>query len=593
MINKLLPYILLIGVFLIRESKSKCTEPRIRKSWTTLTAAEQSLYVNAVWQLKKNGIYDQFVSVHASNYNYYTAHSTDAFFPWHRWYIWLFEEALRSVGTEYECLTLPYWDWEKDAGNENESPVFGSYFGSYEGLDDNSCVTDGYFSEYNGWTISVGGCLTRAFDSTYSFVGEAQIMSDILTSPSYSAYNGNSVAANGYRSIIAASPHSSVHTYIDETMNTQNSPDDPLFFLHHTNVDRLWAIWQDCHDYDTVASCTTNYCYPTSLLDEAFPYDDENGNPVSFFFSPLSDSPRAVSFISIQNNPIATFMNYSYDQNDDLVTLINQNYPGHCNWNWWRSDSSDNSVSSGSSDSSNEPSDSSDSSDSSEENHWGNSRGGNRYRGEEVGFWGRWKRTISNKNFPKNLPAINETDYETAGEGRKKIHKKGNFYNDRLQKEWVHLVSDLPAMKHKKKIELLALSECVHTGSKKHASEEWIKMHHMEHLHHLFDSICPPKGCCSENLYLHPSLLCSDESIAKSFCNTTTCTWQYACEQEKHLAVSQATQETTETTSEDGSRYHTIELFGGFCLGIIVTFFLVLLIVKLARFRRIQKEEIV
>ena len=27
-------------------------------------------------------------------------------------------------------------------------------------------------------------------------------------------------------------------------MATENSPADPLFWLHHANVDRLWARWQ-------------------------------------------------------------------------------------------------------------------------------------------------------------------------------------------------------------------------------------------------------------------------------------------------------------------------------------------------------------
>ena len=28
-------------------------------------------------------------------------------------------------------------------------------------------------------------------------------------------------------------------------MAMMSSPQDPIFFLHHANVDRLWALWQD------------------------------------------------------------------------------------------------------------------------------------------------------------------------------------------------------------------------------------------------------------------------------------------------------------------------------------------------------------
>ena len=25
------------------------------------------------------------------------------------------------------------------------------------------------------------------------------------------------------------------------------SPNDPVFFLHHSNIDRIWALWEDRH----------------------------------------------------------------------------------------------------------------------------------------------------------------------------------------------------------------------------------------------------------------------------------------------------------------------------------------------------------
>ncbi|MGE5347514.1 MAG: tyrosinase family protein, partial [Acidithiobacillales bacterium] len=30
-------------------------------------------------------------------------------------------------------------------------------------------------------------------------------------------------------------------------MATAASPTDPLFFLHHANIDRIWSEWQKAH----------------------------------------------------------------------------------------------------------------------------------------------------------------------------------------------------------------------------------------------------------------------------------------------------------------------------------------------------------
>ncbi|KAJ7881447.1 tyrosinase copper-binding domain-containing protein [Mycena leptocephala] len=49
-------------------------------------------------------------------------HWTGLFFPWHRWYLHVFEDALRN-----RCGyrgALPYWDWMKDAANFYESAFF-------------------------------------------------------------------------------------------------------------------------------------------------------------------------------------------------------------------------------------------------------------------------------------------------------------------------------------------------------------------------------------------------------------------------------------------------------------------------------------
>ena len=39
--------------------------------------------------------------------------------------------------------------------------------------------------------------------------------------------------------------HNIVHRFIGGDMGTAASPNDPVFFLHHCNIDRIWANWQD------------------------------------------------------------------------------------------------------------------------------------------------------------------------------------------------------------------------------------------------------------------------------------------------------------------------------------------------------------
>ena len=41
--------------------------------------------------------------------------------------------------------------------------------------------------------------------------------------------------------------HGNVHLAVGGTMSGASPPADPSFFLHHANVDRLWARWQRGH----------------------------------------------------------------------------------------------------------------------------------------------------------------------------------------------------------------------------------------------------------------------------------------------------------------------------------------------------------
>jgi len=82
----------------------------------------------------------------------------------------------------------------------------------------------------------------------------AMIFDAILTRPSFSSFS----------SWLEGVPHGWPHMNIGFSMSMMNSPDDPLFMLHHCNIDRIYAIWQDCYDYEQIAkgSITTTHYNP-------------------------------------------------------------------------------------------------------------------------------------------------------------------------------------------------------------------------------------------------------------------------------------------------------------------------------------------
>jgi cysteine-rich repeat protein len=271
-----------------------CSCQRVRRDWKSLSAADKQLYYDAINDLKKSGTYDKFVHIHALSANEGFAHGTGGFLPWHRWYLFQFEEALRNQNrAKYGCLALPYWDWGEEAdlcaakggcstlhemseiikdfgglGNaaktsltaldynmfppgsltgSETAPTFGS---SAQG--DVGCLTTGPFAN---WIVSDHPnhegkrCLSRStsFSSsgTEGFTSATTLLVTILQNPGYGT-------DSGFRARVEGLPHANPHNLLGGHIRTFSSPSDPLFFSHHTYVDKLWSIWQDCHDYDKV-----------------------------------------------------------------------------------------------------------------------------------------------------------------------------------------------------------------------------------------------------------------------------------------------------------------------------------------------------
>lgn len=257
-----------------REGNDRCPSVSERRSWDDLSCEEQDAFLLNIRRLKGNGVYDEFVRIHIENEA--AAHGTPEFLPWHRWFIYQFELALRSVADPpYRCMSLPYWDWELDAGNEGMSSVFSmESFSSFEGTNRNGRCR---FQINRG--RGIGSCLRRRFNFDFPFWGEGRIVALIR---GYSQYGddfpNDRYRINGFRVALEGGPHAATHNFIGGSMVNQNAPNDPLFWLHHANVDRIWSLWQDYHGHTNVPLLSYNIPehYEGSRLDVPMPFGASN-----------------------------------------------------------------------------------------------------------------------------------------------------------------------------------------------------------------------------------------------------------------------------------------------------------------------------
>lgn len=219
----------------------------IRKDANTLTAAERAEFVAAVLQLKQAGIYNQFVLRHA-NATMGSIHSVPAFLPWHRRYIWDLEKELQRVSGNPN-LGLPYWNWPQ--GDQNASMWNADLLGG-NGHPVTQAVQDGPFRQ-GQWSVvnSSGqptGPLERAFGAnTPTLPTQAQIDQVMAVTP-YDSPNWGRAASPSFRNQLEGwmgpNLHNRGHVWVGGSMLPMTSPNDPVFFMHHCMVDKLWHDWQ-------------------------------------------------------------------------------------------------------------------------------------------------------------------------------------------------------------------------------------------------------------------------------------------------------------------------------------------------------------
>jgi tyrosinase len=263
----------------------------LRKNHLSMSPAEKARFVAAVLELKKRGVYDQLVKDHrtamppmpmnmpmgAGMSMGKMAHRSPWFLPWHREFLLRYERALRKVDAK---VTLPYWDWLADRAKS--SPLWHADFMGGTGKGPAGHVADGPFAGSTGnWRLTVQSdgvhdpALRRAIGLEGRLPTKTSIRAAIKRTPYDNApwddmARPPETVGPGFRPQLEHVVHDPVHGWVGGTMELSTSPNDPVFFLHHANVDRLWAVWRSSHTGEE----------PYLPVSEGTKYDESKPMPV-------------------------------------------------------------------------------------------------------------------------------------------------------------------------------------------------------------------------------------------------------------------------------------------------------------------------
>jgi tyrosinase len=285
------------------------TPPYVRKNQSSLTKTEIDNFVNAVKALKttfdpgsKVSVYDQFVQEHYDAFTAGHAHEGPAFFAWHREFLLEFEKKLRVVDSS---VTIPYWDFTVD-NSANSSIWDAKFLGGNGDPNDNWIVKTGPFAS-GQWSLNVNGGdgtnLRRDFGDLASTLPTSDDVQAAFNASAYDVFpfDSGSPIDQSFRNNLEGFNHPSgqpelhnrVHDWIGGSMAIAYSPNDPVFWLLHSDLDRLWAQWQAANPndgYDPVTGAADGHnlrdnmspfgVTPESVLDHkalGYVYDTEDG----------------------------------------------------------------------------------------------------------------------------------------------------------------------------------------------------------------------------------------------------------------------------------------------------------------------------
>lgn len=222
-------------------------------------------------------------------------HGSWYFLPWHRGYLIAFEAIIRDAVVNAggpADWALPYWNYFK-ANQDALPPAFGSRDWP-DGTGDNPLFVEQRFGPNNDGDV---------------FIPLSEVNMDALGDPDFTGdADGGSPGFGGVQTgfshgsqvhgDLESQPHDQVHVLIgggtQQEPGLMSDPDlaglDPIFWLHHANIDRLWEVWRQNPTSHVDPVNVANWVNgPASAGQRAFTMPMPNGNTFTYTPGEMSD----------------------------------------------------------------------------------------------------------------------------------------------------------------------------------------------------------------------------------------------------------------------------------------------------------------
>jgi tyrosinase-like protein len=166
-------------------------------------------------------------------------HGSWFFLPWHRMYLLQFERIVRELTGEPD-FGLPYWDYPNASGIK---------------------IPDAFLNP-----------VSSLYDATRDFDQPTVVAPTWQEQRRFDLFGGGVSQSPVHRGRLPGSleqnPHNPVHGAVGGNMATFQSPRDPLFWIHHCNIDRLWEVWlrlADRSNPDSLSWSDTTFDFPDPM----------------------------------------------------------------------------------------------------------------------------------------------------------------------------------------------------------------------------------------------------------------------------------------------------------------------------------------